>query len=178
MAELVIKKSDAIRLYPTADKTMKEIFEQTFGKEIFSQEITDRIKSMSDIYEELGINESKLKNDISYRAEKMAELAKKLEMNDSDIEEGLPCFLIRDFEIYAMVHVLNQGWKPNYSDTNERKWYPYFSVSSGFVFDLSGCALSCSDADCGFRLCLKNEKLANFAGKTFLNEYKKFTINK
>lgn len=178
MAELILKKSDAIRLYPTADKTMKEIFEQTFGKETFSQKITDRIKDMSDVYEELGINETKFKKDKTYRAEKMAEFAKKVGMEDSDIEDGFPCFLLRDFEVYALVYVLNEGWIPDYTDINQRRWYPYFSLSSGFVFYGSYYGFTHTYAFSGFRLCLKEEALSNYAGRTFTKEFKKFMINK
>jgi hypothetical protein len=178
MTELVLTKKDAIRLYPSADKTMKEIFEQTFGKETFSQKITDRIKDMSDVYEDLGINEAKFKKDVTYRAEKMAEFAKKVGMEDSDIEEGMPCFLIRDFEVYALVYVLNEGWIPDYTNTNQRRWYPYFSLDSGFDFSSSVIGWSLTYAISGFRLCLKSEELANYAGRTFIKEFKKYTINK
>lgn len=178
MAELVLKKSDAIRLYPTSDKTMKEIFEQTFGKETFSQKITDRIKDMSDVYEDLGINETKFKKDKVYRAEKMAEFAKKVGMEDSDIEDGFPCFLLRDFEVYALAYVLNEGWIPDYTNTNERKWSPYFSLSSGFDFVYSSYVYTDAYALGGFRLCLKSEELSNYAGRNFTKEFKKYIINK
>jgi hypothetical protein len=171
MKTLKLDEKQAVKLYPNAAPEFKALLESKFGIELFNKKITDRIKSMSDVYEALGIDEDEFENDREYRAEKMAEFAKKIGMQDEDISEDEPCFLIRDFNIYALAYVLNEEWIPDYSNTNERKWYPYFSLSSGFVF-------SDSAASSGFRLCFKSEELANYAGKNFTKYFKKYIINK
>lgn len=139
--------------------------------------IMERIKNMSDVYADLGIDEQKFLTDIPYRTIEMSNFARKIGINDLDMDT-YPCFLIRDFNIYAMVYVLNEGWLPDYSDLTQRKYYPYFYLSSGFVFGSADCADSSAYTASASRLCFKNSDLAIYAGKTFTPEYKKYTINK
>ncbi len=69
--------------------------------------------------------------------------------------------------------VLNEGWKPK---RGEYRHYPYFDVSSGFVFNNTLYADTCADTSSASRLCLKNDTLARHSGKILLKEYKDFTI--
>lgn len=64
--------------------------------------------------------------------------------------------------------VVNEGWKPT---KDVRRWYPYFSLSSGFDFRGSVYDYAAASANGGFRLCLKDEKTADFMGKTFTGLY-------
>ena len=71
---------------------------------------------------------------------------------------------------------LNEGWTPNWSDSNESKYYPYFEMggSSGFRFNDFGFWHSASYV--GSRLCFKTRALAEYAGKQFTDVYKKFMV--
>lgn len=178
MKTLKLDEKQAVKLYPNAAPEFKALLESNFGIELFNKKITDRIKNMSDVFEVLGIDGDEFENDREYRAEKMFELAKKLGMNDEDISDSEPCFLIRDFYVYALAYVLNEGWNPDYSNTDERKWYPYFSLSSGFGFGGSTFGCDYVHATGGFRLCFKSEELSNYAGKNFTKYFKKHIINK
>lgn len=169
--QLVISERDAIRLYPTADKAMKELFELNFGKDFFNREITDRIKNMSDVYSDMEIDEKRFYNDLVYRTEKTNDLALKIGFDKEEIGD-YPLFPIRDFEVYALVYVLNEGWIPT---KDVKRWFPYFSFSgsSGFDFSFTYFGCDCVHASGGFRLRLKNEKLAKHSGVYFAPQFKK-----
>jgi len=124
--ELVVEESQARRLYKTASSELKEMLETTFGKEFFIQKITDRIKTYEDACIELGeqsIDENRL--------------AKSLLTPDE--------ILLR--KIKTITKALNEGWEPDWRDSDQYKHYPYFNMSSGaFVF---------SDADCAYSICVR-----------------------
>lgn len=64
---------------------------------------------------------------------------------------------------------LNEGWKPNWSNTSEYKWFPYFSFASGFSFSDSHYYNFYTHSTVGFRLCFKSEKLSDYFGKQFID---------
>jgi hypothetical protein len=68
---------------------------------------------------------------------------------------------------------LNEGWKPNWNDSNEYKYYPYFDMRSG-SFDGTNCVIWGSISAVGSRLCFKNRELAEYAGKQFEDIYKEY----
>lgn len=69
---------------------------------------------------------------------------------------------------------LNQGWTPDWRNSNETKFYPYFDMSSGFRFyDFDGWG---SHSAVGSRLCFKSKELAEYAGKQFADIYRQFMI--
>jgi len=154
MKQLQIEDSKARRLYTNATQELKEILEDSFGKEFFSGKITDRIKTYEDACTELGVtplNELQLKgigftsDEINYR------------------------------KLKTVIKALNEGWIPDWNNGNQAKWYPYFRLSSGaFVF--GGTRYDYSDASAGYgsRLCLSSDELATYAGKQFVEIFKGF----
>jgi len=108
-----ISPSNARKMYKEIPE-MRPSLEDTFGKEFFSEKITDRIKTYEDACAELGIqpiDEAKMKqvgftdDEITYR------------------------------KIKTITQALNKGWKCDWNDSDQRKWYPWFKMSSGgFVF--------------------------------------------
>ena len=66
--------------------------------------------------------------------------------------------------------VLRGDWVPNWNDSNERKWFPYFkwSAGSGFGFSCSYYLCDHANATVGSRLCFPSEELANYFGKQFI----------
>lgn len=71
---------------------------------------------------------------------------------------------------------LNEGWVPDWSNSNECKYYPWFEMqgSSGFRFGDDGGWFSVSRV--GSRLCFKSRALAEHAGKHFTGVYKQFMV--
>lgn len=75
-------------------------------------------------------------------------------------------------QLVLITSVLNEGWRPNFENFEEFKYYPWFSAYSGFAFD--GTRYDFEAAGTGSRLCFKNGELAEFAGQKFTDIYKKF----
>lgn len=156
MKTLQIEESKARSIYKTASPELKIMLEDTFGKEFFSQKVTERIKTYEDACAELGItpiDESTLskngftKDEIAYR------------------------------KIKTITQALNECWKADWTDENQKKWTPWFrSVSSGFVFSYSYYLSSSATAGNGSRLCFKSDELATYAGKQFVDLYKEFIV--
>ena len=77
--------------------------------------------------------------------------------------------------IIAMV--LNEGWKPNWSNQNEYKYYPWFKYDgSAFVFGGVVCDSYGASTAGASRLCFKSKELAEYAGRTFINKYKNLIL--
>ena len=69
--------------------------------------------------------------------------------------------------------VLNEGWKPDWNNKSQKKYYPYFRMSPfGFDGTFYGRWYTCSDA--GSRLCGKTDTIAEYAGRQFVDIYKEF----
>lgn len=156
---LELTKADAIRLYPTADSTFKQMLELNFGKEVFSGKITDRIKTFEDACSELGINPAHFLN---------IEEAEGIMYDLKSIRAHAKLIII--------ARALNEGWKPNWTNSSEYKYYPWFDLSSGSGLSCDGYGGVYSISDVGSRLCFKSKELAQYAGKQFLDIYTEFFI--
>lgn len=77
-----------------------------------------------------------------------------------------------------IVEVLNEGWKPNWDDSSEYKYYPWFlmSSSSGVGFSYNDYVYWTTDSVIGSRLCFKSRELAEYAGKQFESLYRDYFV--
>ena len=119
-----------------------------------SKDIRDHIKSFNDVLGYLDIDPE----DFEERIE--------------DMEDDEAAYV----KVKLIARVLNEGWTPDWTNSSEYKYYPWFKMSSP-----SGVGFSFLDDDfwnthslCGSRLCFKSRDLAIHAGKTFENIYKDF----
>ncbi len=81
------------------------------------------------------------------------------------------------YKMLVITEALNEGWKADWSDSNQKKWVPWFEVSpSGFVFGDTGYYCSSPGAGDASRLCLKSDELATYAGKQFTEDWKNIII--
>jgi hypothetical protein len=148
---LVIDAQNAPEVYREAGKELKKVMEKTFGKDLLSKKVTDRIKSFEDACKELGISQKVFNESIEHDAPD--EIAYK--------------------KMKLITIALNEGWQPNWDDSNERKWRPWFYLNSpGFRFSGSFFGRTYSYSAGGSRLCFKSEELCNYAAKQFLDIYK------
>lgn len=67
-------------------------------------------------------------------------------------------------KIQQLEKFFNQGWKPNWKDKSEHKWYPYFSIGDSGELVFSGSNFFCVYFY-GFAGFYKDEKTANFIGR-------------
>ncbi len=84
------------------------------------------------------------------------------------------------YSLKVIVKALNEGWEPDWSNINQKKWSPWFNVT-----DTNPAGLSCShtfspvsytSAYFGSRLCFKTEALAKYAGTQFIKLYEKYLL--
>lgn len=158
MKTLQISEQKARELYKSGSGELRSILEESFGKDFFSQKITDRVKTYEDACRELSMNpldENKLmklgltKHDIAYQ--KLVTIAKSL----------------------------NEGWVPDVCDNSVYRWYPWFVTNgspSSFAFSGSICDFAIADAGSGSRLCFKNKELSEYCGKQFIELWKQFIL--
>lgn len=148
MKTLTIDDKDAKKLYPTASTEFKTVLESAFGKEFFSQKITDRVKTFEDACAIMGIQSTEVTSvydegdDIAYK------------------------------KLKVVVAALNEGWTPDWNNNNQPKYYPWFELQGGFRLDGVDCGYALSYV--GSRLCFKSRELAAYAGKQFEDLYKQF----
>lgn len=148
MQQLKIDELKAKALYPTASKEFKAMLEDSFGKDFFSQKITDRVKSFED-----------------------ACLLTGRVADDADFHTGTPDEIAyKKLKVIALA--LNEGVTLSFANSNQKKWRPWFEYSgSGFRFYDTYCGFTFTTATGGSRLCFHSEELARYAGTQFIDLY-------
>ena len=80
---------------------------------------------------------------------------------------------IAHYKLVIIARALNGNWKPDWTNWNENKYFPWFDFRGGrFVFRLVGCDYTLSYL--GSRLCFRTRELAEYAGKHFEDLYNQF----
>lgn len=150
MRTLQIKQDSLLAAFRNAGKEGKQVLSDLFGKQVaLYDNITDRVKSFEDACQVLGIS-----------------------TNVPEVK-GLPRkhqkAIIANYKLIVIAEALNEGWKPNWQDSDEYKYYPWFDMSNpaGVGFSYTNNAASTTSAHVGSRLCLKNRELAIYFGQTF-----------
>jgi hypothetical protein len=90
----------------------------------------------------------------------------------SNLPDDLRSYFENQYKAVVITEAINDGWVADYSNSNQRKWFPVFYMSpSGFVFLLADYRYSGAYAGGTSRLCFETEAAAIFAGKTFTEIY-------
>ena len=135
------------------------------------EDITNCVKSYADACKVLGI-------------EPMDE--------DSMKAQGFRPDEIARRQLETITEALNEGWKPNWADTDEYKYYPYFYIEvsevqtegassgagAGLSYAYTHGAAANTDANVGSRLCFHDRETARYAGRTFTDLYAQILIEK
>lgn len=79
-------------------------------------------------------------------------------------------------KLETIAEALNEGWTPNWDNSNERKWYPWFRMYNGFGFNDATYSWTRSCSSVGSRLCFKSEELADYTGRQFESIYKELMV--
>lgn len=148
----------------TEDEGNGSIFDYFYKEEDY-EEITDRVKTYEDACKVLGvepINEQNAKAQ-GFRSDEIAR--RKLE---------------------TIAAALNEGWKPDWNNTDQYKYYPYFYIqenakgkgSAGLSYASTNHAAALTSAYIGSRLCFYALRLARYAGNQFTDLYEQILIEK
>ncbi|MCS3309134.1 hypothetical protein NXW15_17260 [Bacteroides thetaiotaomicron] len=148
----------------TEDEGNGSIFDYFYKEEDY-EEITDRVKTYEDACKVLGvepINEQNAKAQ-GFRSDEIAR--RKLE---------------------TIAAALNEGWKPDWNNTDQYKYYPYFYIqenakgkgSAGLSCASTASAATFTYASIGSRLCFYASRLARYASNQFTDLYEQILIEK
>lgn len=93
--------------------------------------------------------------------------------NFSQLKNRYSRRMLAEFKLMVIIEVLNGEWVADFTDCNQRKWFPWFS--SGGLAGL-GCVHSAYAAShaltaFGSRLCCKDEPTAEYVGRNFIPLY-------
>lgn len=86
--------------------------------------------------------------------------------------------IVAHYKLIIIAEAINDGWQPNWNDSNEWKYFPWFEVEAdedrpaGFGFSYSYYDIWPSSTLVGSRLCFKTRETAIYAGKQFEDLYK------
>jgi len=150
---LSIQKANVLKAHSKGDAFQKGLLETLFGKEVFSQKITDRIKTFEDA-RDMVVPASELPN--------LSVLMDYPGINKDIISARAQA------KLSIIARALNEGWTPDWKNSSQYKYFPWFKANP------SGSGLSCNDYVCalansciGSRLCFKSAELAEYVGKQF-----------
>ncbi len=133
-------------LYKTASSEFKIMLEDTFGKDYFKEISYTDITSVEKACEYLG----------TYLV----------------LPEGLNKREIATRKLEVIIKAINKitNFKANIYDSNQRKWYPYFSTNCGFSFYVTTYINTFTYVSSA--LYVKESEIAKFLGEKFTNLYK------
>jgi len=150
---LTIEKQQAKRIYPESPEWFQKQLTEAFGEECFKEKGFEDIKTFEDACTELRINPVLVFNEL-----------------DSPDE-------IAYKKLKVIAKAINQGWTPDWSDSDQYKYYPWFRVlSSGFGFSFSDYDYTGTDAGVGSRLCFESREKSDYAAAQFVDLYKEFLL--
>lgn len=163
-----------------ASDAVKEIINEDEDVNVFDfyteeQEYTDiceRVKSYADACAVLGVDrmDEKAMKASGFRPDEIAR--RKLE---------------------TITEALNEGWRPDWNNTDEPKYYPWFYIkpgagkdaegkpnvaSAGLAYAYTDDAASNTYAHFGSRLCFHERRTAAYAGDTFRDLYAQILVEK
>lgn len=186
--ELKISAENALAAYNNTDANGRELLEHLFGKEIFAQDIKDKVKTFEDAVAILGDEHPLV---AQFRV---------IESSFKEADNNLHLFAYARLVIIA--EALNEGWKPKF-DGDECRYYPWFYIytkkeyeeldedekkecrvvgrssnnanaGGGVVYANAVDASSNSGTSSGSRLAFKTRELAEYCGKQFIDIWEKF----
>lgn len=180
-----ISKQDLLKAYREAEQSQKEFMKQLFGADTFASSVMERVKTFQDAVKELGDEHPLVIEYITwckqiggvYSADVMAYL-----------------------KLRIIAAALNEGWEPKFTK-DEWRYYPYFYVltkeeyeqlsaegkrrcvgrsgsdanaNGGLVYAYSSNGSAGSGTGDGVRLAFRTRKLAEYAGKQFIDIWADF----
>lgn len=161
--------------YSVADEKTKPVLEALFGKEAVkperSKDVRDRIKSYEDACEELG-------------------MPVVTDWGDMKIDE------IAYAKLKTIVWALNEGWVPDWEDSDQYKYWVWFNMSDlnewysrvvarscdssssngGVAYAVANYDSTVTHSNYGSRLALKTRDLAVYCGNTFASLWAEYLL--
>lgn len=181
---LTISREAARTAYDNTDDAGRKLLEHLFGKEIFTKDIKERIKTFEDAREALGDEHPLVKEywgvvnvDLDITQDLIAYL--KLRIITAALNEGWePQFTVDECRYYPVFELYTKSELNEMSDDKKRRvaGRVYHNSSAGgyLVFAYAGIVPSFSCCSVGSKLVLKTLELAEYAGRQFIELYADF----
>jgi hypothetical protein len=147
---LTITKQIARKLYPESPDWFKKQLVDEFGEENLKQEDFENIKTFEDACKALSIKPNSV-------------------FNSNDLPDEVAYKKLK-----VIIKAINQGWIPEWNNSKQQKWFPWFNMSSGFGFSDSCYYGTIARTSVGSRLCFETKEKSDFAAEQFFNLYKEF----
>jgi hypothetical protein len=97
--------------------------------------------------------------------------------DSSNIPDEFRKPIIAHYKLMIIYKAINNGWKPDWSNDNQWKYFPWFKVlSSGFGFSLSLFNYDITSTSVGSRLCTDTSEKARYIGEQFESEYREYLL--
>jgi hypothetical protein len=87
--------------------------------------------------------------------------------------------IISHYQLVIITQAINNGWKPDWSNSNQYKYHPWMKVKAsaecpaGSGLSFHGYGRWLTDTGVGSRLCFVSSEAAEYAGKKFADLYAK-----
>ena len=154
---LKIEKETARRIYHESPELLQKMMVEEFGAECFKKIKYDDIKTFDDACQAMGTTEQ--------------------EFNDRFEKLGLSNDTLFYEKLKIVVKAINGGWTPDWSNSNQYKYYPWFAVlGSGVGFSNSHYVCSPATTYVGSRLCTDTSEKALYVAEQFGTEYKEYFL--
>jgi predicted flap endonuclease-1-like 5' DNA nuclease len=151
---------------------------------------TDATKEAERLAEKLGVQVITLKSvtavepkDITKRVKTYADACSVIGIEPMNEEVLAKLGFTKDEIAYrklkTIAEALNEGWLPDWSNSNEYKYWPWFvfhGAGAGFACAHTLNAASYTATAVGSRLCFKTRELAAYAGTQFIDIYNDFLL--
>ena len=175
MENIVLNKQNVEAAYKVADDNTKAVLTALFGESVVKpvrpEDVKERVKSYEDACEELGIPVV-------------------TDWGDMKIDE------IAYAKLKTIVWALNEGWVPDWEDSDQYKYWVWFNMSDLNQWYSRVVARSCDFSDAnggvayaycyytsaytssgyGSRLALKSRDLAIYCGNTFASLWAEYLL--
>ena len=91
----------------------------------------------------------------------------------SNVPEDLRKYFEAQYKMIVITEALNDGWNPDWDNSDEWKYYTWFDMSPGsFAYRAALYGPSYSSAGAGSRLCFRTRALSKYAGRQFIDIWK------
>ena len=148
MKPLKIKIPNGYEVDSFDEKTGEIKFKET------PKDVKERIKTIDDVLKDQGII-----------------------MCDIDaMFENVPEHLKWQYLAEILCKSLNEGWQPDWDDSSEYKYYPWFYMGGSLGFRYGGYDRWNSISNVGSRLCYISREVAEYVQETFFELYKEYFV--
>lgn len=151
-----ITVENAIKAYNDAPKEFKPTLEKLIGKDVLKLSIMDRVKTLEDALELVDVSDEMMLFVTTLYSDPHLKAASE------------------QAKMEIIIEALNEGWEPDWSNSNETKYYPWLEFRPGVGWAFDDFIGRRTVADCGSRLAYRTRELAEYGAKQFQVVYNNF----